>query len=295
MNKVDIIGHRNLFLTTGAILIILAIVLSLNLKPGIDLKGGTSWQIKFARSVNQLKLRNFIQEISGYPNLSVRMLEDGSYLIRIPSISESEHKQYLESIKQEFGDMKEISFNSISPVIGRELRGKFIRAAIIALLAIILYLAFSFRKYSYQINSFKYGMVSIICLIHDILLPAGVMGFLGWKFSVEIDTQFIVALLFIIGYSVNDTIVLLDRFREKLSNLKRKEDLKYLLNLSIKETFMRSVNTSLTTILVLVAIYFIGPISLKYFVLVLIIGTLVGSYSSLVIAPSLLYCWEKRK
>ena len=144
-------------------------------------------------------------------------------------------------------------------------------------------MAYAFRKVSYPIKSFKYAFVGILCLFHDVIVPIGIMAFLGWRNGVEIDTNFIVALLFILGFSMHDTIVVFDRIRENLilTHNKGNFDFAAPINSAIRQTFARSVNTSLTAVLAIAPLYFIGPLSLKYFILTLMLGIIVGTYSSI--------------
>jgi len=156
------------------------------------------------------------------------------------------------------------------------------------LLGISLYVIYAFRKSSAFIKSWKYGFIVLLTLFHDIVIPTGLLAFLGWKFGVELDTKFIVALLVIMGFSVHDTIVVFDRIRENLSISRGKFDLSQTVNFSVKQTIARSINTSLTLIIALVALFFLGPASLKYFILIILVGTITGTYSSIFIASPLL-------
>lgn len=289
-----IIENRKTFLFIGALLVVLSIFLIafFGLKQGIDLKGGTSWQIRIASS--EQEIRAVLSEAADFKEITVRTLAKDVFLIKLPFISEQEHHKYLTALENKLGPLEEMRFEKIGPIIGREIKGKFTRAAVLGILAIIFYLTFSFRKVSGQIKSFKYGLVSVFCLLHDILIPTGLMSFLGWKYMAEIDTKFIVALLFILGYSVNNTIVLFDRIRENLSFFKSSQTLKEIINLSVKESVARSINTSLTTIFVLATLYFLGPFVLRYFFLTLFTGIVVGTFSSLFLAPCLLFLWQKR-
>ena len=216
--------------------------------------------------------------------------ESQSYLIKLGHISEEEHQQYLTALKNKFGDMEELRYETIGPTIGKELKGKAVWAVILVILGISLYVAYAFRKVSYPVKSWKYGIITLITLFHDVIVSVGALALLGWKFGVELDTKFIVALLVIIGFSVHDTIVVFDRIRENLLLDSGRKDLKEIINDSVRQTFVRSVNTSLTLVLTLLALFFYGPLSLKYFVLLIMTGTIIGTYSSIFIAsPSLLF------
>ena len=253
------------------------------IKQGIDLAGGTNWQILINDSaVKESDLKSALKEISGYSDLTVKSLRDGNFIVRFPSISEEDHLKYYQALKEKFGEIGEQSFESIGPTIGQELRRRFVWAFALGLLSILFYVIWAFRRASYPVKSWKYGLVVIFCAFHDIIIPVGLMTFLGWRQGVEIDTNFIVALMFILGYSINDTIIVFDRLRENLS-LTNKNNFNFagLINDSVRQTFSRSVNTSLTTILAILPLYFIGPLSLKYFILTLVLGIITGSYSSI--------------
>lgn len=193
--------------------------------------------------------------------------------------------------KQEEGDIEEVRFESIGPTIGKELREKTVYAIILVVLSIVFYIAWVFRKVSKPVASWKYGVVTILALVHDIVIPVGIFSLLGYYFGLEVNAPFVAALLTILGYSVNDTIVVFDRIRENL--LKRgHEDFQSVVNDSINQTIVRSINTSLTTLLVLVAILFFGGATIRDFVLTLIIGIISGTYSSIFIASPLLVTWH---
>ena len=185
-------------------------------------------------------------------------------------------------------------FDSIGPVIGEELKEKSIWAMIIVLIAIVLYIAYVFKKVSKPVESWKYGISAIIALAHDVIIIMGVFSVLGYFVGAEIDAFFISALLTILGFSVNDTIVTFDRVRE---NLHKKQHLtfKELINTSINETITRSINTSLTTFIVLLSVFIFGGETIRFFVLALILGVVIGTYSSIFIASPLLLFWYKRK
>ncbi len=184
-------------------------------------------------------------------------------------------------------------FDSIGPVIGQELKQKTIYAIIIALIAIIAYIAWAFRHVSKPISSWKYGVIAILTLFHDVIITIGIFVFLGKYFSVEINAPFVAAIMTILGYSVNDTIVVFDRVRENLKNYSG--DFSGVVNKSVQQTLIRSIYTSTTTLLVLFSLYFFGGETIKDFVLALIIGISIGTYSSIFLASPMLAALEKIK
>jgi preprotein translocase subunit SecF len=194
-----------------------------------------------------------------------------------------------------FGAVEELSFQTIGSAIGAELVNKALWALGVNLFAISLYVAYAFRKVSFPVSSWKYAFITLITLFHDALIPVGMMAFLGHFLGVEIDANFIVAILLVIGFSVHDTIVVFDRIRENLrrSGGAAKANFADLVNTSIHETFARSLNTSLTLIIVLTALLVLGTGSLHYFILTILVGTIVGTYSSIFVAAPLLVLWNR--
>ena len=201
----------------------------------------------------------------------------------------------LESViaaNEESSNINEKRFDSIGPVIGNELKKSAIWAIVVALIAIVLYIGWAFRKVSRPVSSFKYGIIATIALFHDIIITLGVFSVLGYLYNVEIGIPFVAALLAILGYSVNDTIVVFDRTRENLikSGI---SDFEEVVNKSVNETLIRSLNTSFTTLLILTVLFLFGGATIKYFVVALIVGISAGTYSSIFIASPLLVTWQK--
>ncbi|MBN2198000.1 protein translocase subunit SecF [Candidatus Wolfebacteria bacterium] len=295
----NIIGHRKIFLSISILLILASIIVIFvfGFKPGIDFVGGTMWQIKLTTDNQQPstdEIRMLFEEL-GNNNAVVFPAENNSFLIRFSNISEQEHQEYLSFFEEKFNTIEELRFEGIGPAIGKELRNRAFGAIILVLIGISLYIVFAFRKVSFHIKSWKYGIITLITLFHDIVIPAGFFAFLGWKVGLEIDTNFIVALLVIMGFSVHDTIVVFDRIRENLTLQRGGFDLAEVINSSINQTIARSINTSITLIFVLLAMFFFGPITLKYFILIILIGTVFGTYSSIFIASPLLLLGRKSK
>lgn len=287
----NIIKYRYIFFFISGALIVASVfsVSIYGLKPGIDFSGGTMWQIKLSGAQTE-DLSNFFENDLNVKNAVVYPEENGqSFLIRLNHISEAVHQDYLESLKKKFGEIEELRYETIGSVVGQELKKKAIWAIILVLFGISLYVAYAFRHVSYPVKSWKYGIITLLTLFHDVVIATGLLAYLGWKFGIELDTKFIVALLVIMGFSVHDTIVVFDRIRENLTLNRAKENLEDIINSSVSQTMARSINTSLTLVLTLLALFFYGPLSLKYFVLLIMVGTIVGTYSSIFIAaPGLL-------
>ncbi len=294
----NVIGNKYIFLSVSGLLVLASIVAIVvyGFKLGIDFSGGTLWQMKFAdQNVNQQQLTDFfVNELKIINPVITTENSTGSFLIRISELSQQDHESDLNKLTQKFGAVDELQFETIGASIGTELRTSAITAFILVLLGISFYIAFAFRKVSYPVSSWKYGIITLLTLFHDAIIPAGLFAFLGHIFNAEIDTNFIVAILVVMGFSVHDTIVVFDRIRENLKIVNQKFDFSTLVNNSVNQTFARSLNTSLTLILVLVVLYFLGSGALRYFVLTMGVGTIVGTYSSIFIASPLLTVWRKK-
>ena len=296
--NLNIVDKKNFFFAFSGLIILLSLVslFVFGLKPGIDFAGGTQWQIKInSPNINTDTIKDFLSSKLNVKNFVVYpALENNSFLIKLESISEADHQTYLNAFKNNFGNVEELSFESIGPVIGKEVSQRAIRAIILVLLGIGFYIIYAFRKTSYLVPSYKYGLVVLACLLHDIIIPLGFLVWLGRFKGVDFGVNFVVALLTIMGYSVHDTIVVFDRIRSNLLVARGKIDFPKMVNDSINQVMARSINTSLTTLFVLLTLFFIGPFSLKYFSLVLIIGIIFGTYSSIFIAAPLLVLWQKK-
>src|SRR3989338_3563861 len=293
----DLIKYKNVFIGFSLILVIAAVAAMavFGFRLGIDFTGGTLWQFRFnGDSVTVPALEDFFKASAGLENISLNTDSDQKlFLLRTNEMKEADHQRISDLLKSRFPGMEELRFESIGPTVGDELRRKAVLAFVLVLVGISLYIAFAFRKVSEPVSSWKYGLINLVTLFHDALIPAGLYAVLSHWQGVEIDTNFIVALLVIMGFSVHDTIVVFDRIRENLRVQKNKK-LPEIINMSVNQTFARSINTSLTLILVLLALYFLGSATLQYFVLIILIGTVIGTYSSIFVASPLLTFFTKR-
>ncbi len=288
----DIIGKRKIYYAISVIFIAASIIALLlwGLEFGIDFKGGSILEIAY--SDNQRPETNQIID-SLKPlklnDLRVSPVGDNGVNFRFRETDETTHQEIIKILGT---NVEERRFSSIGPTIGTELKQKSIKAIIIVLFGISLYIAWAFRKVSRPLSSWRYGVVTLIALFHDLVIPIGLFAFLGHFYGVEVGTNFIVALLVILGFSVHDTIVVFDRIRE---NLKRYASLDFvpLVNQSVNETLVRSISTSFTVLLTLLALYVFGGESLRYFILALMVGIFFGTYSSIFIASPLLVSWFK--
>ena len=233
-----------------------------------------------------------------FKDLSLRQVGESGVIL---SVGEKNiNQQVCDEIIQKLAELGEIdqetkpAFEAISSVIGRELTQKTGMIIAFSLLAIILYISFAFRKVSRPMASWQYGVVTLVALFHDVLIPLGIFSILGKFYGIQITIPVITALLTVFGYSVNNTVVVFDRIRE---NLFKKTNFTFeeTVNVALRQTLTRSINTSLTTLFVLIAIFFFGGETLKYFSLALIMGIIAGTYSSMFLINSVLVSWEKRK
>ena len=285
------------------ILPIVSVVLSIlalsvwGLQFGIDLKGGSLLQVSYPDGRPELaQLEEEVAKLS-YGEVRIQAANDNDYILRLRDLT-PEEKQSLDSTFGSLGTYEEEQFTSIGPSIGAELMQKAWWAVGLVVLTTIIFIAFAFRGVSVPVASWKYGVVAIITLIHDVLIPAGLFAYLGYARGAEVGALFIVALLTILGVSINDTIVVFDRIRENLNRnmvAQKIEPYADVVWRSVQQTIARSINTSLTVIIVLVSLFIIGPDSTKDLALTLIVGMVAGSYSSIFLASPLLIFIEKHQ
>jgi len=293
---------------------------------GIDFTGGSLLEVEFEKDRPAIsELSKSLEELS-LSSLIIQSIGDKGVILRFQETSEEKHQDILNKLKilvktddnneqgkisasstidqinastsLEKANLKnsgliEMRYDSVGPVIGKELKEKSLYASIIVLISIIIFIAYAFRHVSRPIESWKYGVAAVIALFHDVIITIGVFSVLGEFYNVEINTSFVAAILTVLGYSVNDTIVVFDRIRENLP--KSDDDFETTVNNSINQTIIRSINTSLTVLLSLLAIYLFGGESIKFFALALLIGISVGTYSSIFLASPVLVIWEKMK
>lgn len=291
---IPFIKYRRVYYIFSGILILASTfsLVLLGLKLGIDFKGGSILQVDFkerpAISTVQEKLKDL-----NLGEIIIQQSGDKDLILRMKDINEETHQGILKRLTEIKGEMVEKSFESIGPTVGQELTSKTKTFTALVLFAIIFYIAFAFRKASKPIASWQYGIIAaLVAFFHDIFIPLGIFSVLGKLYQVPVTIPTVVGLLTILGYSVHDTIVIFDRVRENL--LKRRgSSFEETVNDSLNQTLTRSINTSMTCILVLAAIFFFGGESLKYFSLILILGIVFGTYSSIFLAAPILVSWQK--
>lgn len=289
---INLIQNRKLWLVITGITMALCIsfVAIFGLKFGIDFTGGNILEVKLEKSFTAKTVTESLKDMN-LGDFQVKPTGENNVAIRTKEMNDETKNQIEDKLRENFGNVEEQRFDTIGPTIGKELREKSIYVSILVVAAIVVYIAYAFRKVSGTVSSWRFGVSAIIALAHDIIIVVGVYAILGKFFNVEVDTLFIVALLTVLGYSVNDTIIVFDRIRDKLlQGLSVEEAAKE----GINDTIVRSLNTALTTLIMLFAILFFGGATIKYFVLALIIGIASGTYSSIFIAAQILVEWQMR-
>ncbi|HEC30563.1 MAG TPA: protein translocase subunit SecF [Candidatus Yonathbacteria bacterium] len=288
-----IINNKKIFLSISGALVVLAIIsiFTFGLNFGIDFKGGSILEIEY---INERPTLDTLREQDKALRLTEVLIQptgELGYIIRTENLEENEHALLLKALSVDgLYSLEEKRFNSIGPSIGAELRSKAWIAIVVVVLAIIFFIAYVFRKVTEEgtnqggkVSSWKYGFVAVIALAHDIIIPAGIFAAVGF----EIDSLFVIAALAILGLSINDTIVVFDRVRENI-RLGVSKNFAETVGMSLKQTYVRSINTSLTTLFVLLTLVFIGPTTTQHFAFALALGIIFGTYSSIFIASPLL-------
>jgi preprotein translocase subunit SecF len=295
-NIVNKTKYAYIFSGTLTILSVISL-LTWGLKYGIDFTGGTLMEVKFSQNFPvSSEIESALKDLN-LGSLTLQPTQNRSLLIRYASEDDKLNQQVFEKIKERYSDAEELRVDFANSTVSKELKGKSLWAIFWAVVGIMSYIAWAFRKVSRPVESWKYGAGAVIALIHDIIITVGVFSLLGHFFGIEVGIPFVAALLTILGFSVHDTIVVYDRTRENLIRGSKKEDFPEVVNRSLNETLVRSINTSLTVFMTLLAIYLFGGESIKYFSLALLVGVGFGTYSSIFIASALLvtiYKYQKQ-
>lgn len=298
-----IVKHKKIFIGISIALVLCAAIslFVFGLKVGIDFKGGALTEVAYKTvRPSQADLDKPLKDIN-FGSILLQPTGELGYIVKSRDLNDSEHALLLKTLAQGKPEtLTEMSFNSIGPSVGAELTRKTIFLIIVISLAIICFIAFAFRKVSKPISSWKYGIIAIVTLLHDVAIPVGLFVILSHYYGAELDTLFVVAVLTILGLSVSDTIVIFDRIRENLRNQAgvAKTNFSETVGKSLEQSYVRSICTSLTVILVLLALFLFGPVTTRYFALMLTAGMFFGTYSSIFLASPLLVLvedWQKRK
>ncbi len=286
--------YKALFFILSTLIILpgLFFLVTSGLKLGIDFTGGALLEYRFPGNVGINALRNEISN-QGVEVGQITVTDTNTYLIRTKPLDQNKVNSLKSDLSKKFGQIEERRVENVGPVVGNELKQKAGMALLLASIAIVLYISFSFRRVPKPTSSWRFGITAVVALIHDVLVVIGVFAILGKFWGVEVDTLFVTALLTVIGFSVHDTIVVFDRIRE---NLIKHPGQKFIdiANLSIVQTLGRSLNTSLTVVFVLTALLLFGGETIRWFVVALLVGIISGTYSSIFNATALLVWWEEK-
>jgi preprotein translocase subunit SecF len=296
-----VINYRKFWFILSGLLILGSIwaVYTYKFNLSIDFKGGTITEALYSERPVKETVESNITTL-GLGGFSVRPSGEQSYIIRTKELSGSERAGLLNALKVGEAAPTIERQNTVGPTAGAELQRKAVLAVAVVVLMIVLFVTFAFRKVSKPVSSWKYGLATVVALAHDVIIPTGIYVYLGHVFGFEIDLLFVTGLLAILGYSVHDTIVVFDRVRENLRvNQERnnKEEFEITVGKSVSQTMGRSINTSLTILITLLALYFFGSVATKHFSLLLIVGLIAGTYSSIFVASPLLVSfqsWQKK-
>jgi preprotein translocase subunit SecF len=292
---INFIKHKNIFLvfTVAVVIGCLGLLAVYGLKPSIEFTGGSITEIEYndARPSSEA----IMEKIGGLGinGISIYSVEDKGVSIRTEAIDDAAHTRLLEALNGT-GGYTEKSFDMIGPVIGRELTSKTTLLVVVSLLAMLIYIAIAFRNVPGPVSPWIYGAASFLILAHDVLVPLAVFSFLGKNYGMQITIPIITALLTVVGYAINNVIVVYDRIRENLVR-DRKSSFEEIADKAINQTLTRQINTSVATLIPVFAIYFYGGLSLKYFALALILGIVTGTYSSVFLASQVLVLWLNLK
>lgn len=296
---VQFIDKRNIFFSLSALMVALSVValFVFGLKPSIDFTGGSLISLHFTESRPELTdMQATVAELDNLGPILAQAVDEKDYTLKLRFITEEEHQQLLAKVRETYekdnNKVLEERVETIGPAISSTLKKRSWYATIGVAVTVILYVAYSFRAVSKPVQSWKFGVSTIISLIHNVMITMGFFAVLGRYYNVQVDIPFVVALLTILGYSVNDNIVVLDRIRENLIH-RRVNDFAVLANNALNETIWRSLNTSFTILLVFVALLLFGDQAIFNFSLALIVGIIVSAYSSVFLAAPLLVAWER--
>ena len=305
---IEIVKNRKVWYSISGIFVIASLIYIaiFGVRFGIDFTGGSVLEISYTQERVSVEQLNEVLAENDIESVIIQAADERGYILKMPQITEDQRRAIIAGLKNQIGQetvdeaivgdeaqpnaLIERRFESIGPVIGQELKTRSLKAVVMVLIAILLYISWAFRKVSRPVQSWKYGIVALVTLFHDVIITMGVFTLLTHAFGWEINSAFVAAILTILGYSVNDTIVVFDRIRENVPKVSG--SFAEIVNTSVNQTVSRSINTSFTTSLVLLAIIIFGGSTIQPFVTSLLIGVLIGTYSSIFIASPLLVSWQ---
>jgi preprotein translocase subunit SecF len=289
-----IIKYKKIFFALAVVLVGASIItmITKGFRVGVDFTGGSVLEVTYDHRPDTALVKGHLLPMR--PDAQVQEIGANGLMVRTEPIDQATKDQILSTLSFDGSTATEKRFNTIGPSVGKELKSKSVLAVILVSLAIILFIAFAFRKVSKPISSWTYGLIAIVVLVHDVVIPAGFFSLLG----LQVDTLFVVGLLTILGVSINDTIVVFDRIRENLhvNETKHiKEDFAHTVGKSINQTFVRSIMTSVTVLIALGALWIWGPEATRNLAIAMFLGMFFGTYSSIFLASPLLVVWNNRK
>jgi len=289
-----VVKYRKIFYSITALITAFSIfaVSYWGLNFGIDFKGGAIAEVEYQNRPSKESVETSIKALN-LGEFSVRPSGDNAFIIKTRELSNVERQNVIGAVVGTTTGATLKQFDSVGPVLGQELAQKSASAIIFVIIAIVLFITFAFRRVSEPVSSFKYGLIAVVALIHDVIVPTGIYAFLGRNGGFEVDALFVTAILVILGFSVHDTIVVFDRTRENLKHAPAKKPFFEIVGESISQTFARSINTSLVVVLSLIALFVFGPEATHNFALVMIIGIITGTYSSIFLGSPLLVTVER--
>ncbi|MBY0328645.1 protein translocase subunit SecF [Patescibacteria group bacterium] len=288
-----IIKYRKFFIALSIAFVVLSFtaLAVFGLPLGIDFKGGTSIELAYTTPRPEVSVIKNALTAAGYEDVVIQPTGAQNIILKSSEVTDQAHLAIVSAVKTT-GDVEQVGFTAIGPSVGKELKNKAILAIIMVLIAIILFIAYAFRKVSQPVSSWKFGLAAIIALAHDVAIPLGAFAIISHYTGAELDTLFIVAILTTLALSVADTIVVFDRVREHLGNNK-KQSFPELVGDSLRETFARSINTSAVVLVMVISLAVFGPESTQLFATVLAIGLFFGTYSSIFLASPILVFMEQ--
>lgn len=288
---IDIVNKRNWFFLISILLLLPGIIsmIAFGFRLGVDFSSGTIMTLQFKPDVDQAALRQQMGQL-GYDEATIQKTSAGDYLVRTKTIETDQKVVLLDGLKEGLNaEVTVLDFTTVSPLVASEVARNAAIAVGVASLFMILYIAFAFRKMP---SPFKWGVSAVIALLHDVLIVLGLFSILGWAIGYQVDSMFIVAMLTIVGFCINNTCVVYDRIRENVRKGISK-DFAVTVNCSILETIARCINTSLTVILTGLAIFLFGGVTIQQFILALLVGVVLGIYNSVFVAGPLLVLWDR--
>lgn len=287
-------------LPLSAVAVIASVILFVNPGPqvSIEFTGGTLMEVQLPEGKTKEDLTAALASFAGdavdLKGANLSQTRSGSWFVRIPTLSNEQHTALLGHLNAELGQTQELQYTTIGPTVGESLKRRSGWALFAACVAIVIYLAAAFRKIPKSLSPWTFGLSAIVALVHDIAITVGIFTLLSHYTTFQIDTLFVTALLSIMGYSVSDTIVIFDRVRDNMIEAgKHAGDFGDTIDRSLRQSFTRTINTGLGALIMLFALFFFGSESIRWFMLALIVGTVIGTYSSYFVATPLLVLWKR--